>query len=120
MAAGLTGAQGDLALTLTAAAAGTVKSGPVGGSGSTAYVFVGVYTTAITGTTPTLDVSLEESANGESGWTAVPNSGTAQITAAGNAVAFACPSKAYVRVSATVGGTGPAVTARVAVLAFAE
>jgi hypothetical protein len=120
MPAGLQFAQGDIALTLTAQGAATVKSGGVGASGSAACVLVLVHCTAITGTTPTLDVSLEESTNGETGWTAVAASSTPQVTAAGNFVAFAVPAKNFVRVSATVGGTTPSVTARVAILAFAD
>lgn len=120
MPAGLQLAQGDLALTLTAQGAATVKSGGVAAAGAAACVLVMVHCTAITGTTPTLDVSLEESTNGESAWTAVAASGTPQITAAGNFVAFAVPAKNFVRVSAAVAGTTPAVTARVAILAFAD
>jgi hypothetical protein len=120
MPAGLQLAQGDLALTLTAQAGATVKSGPVGAAGSAAFVLMMVHCTAITGTTPTLDVSLEESTSGETAWTAVAASGTSQITAAGNFVAFAVPTKNFVRVSATVAGTTPSVTAKVAILAFAD
>ena len=120
MPAGLQFAQGDIALTLAAQAAGTVVSGPVGGGGSAAYVLVMVHCTTITGTTPTLTVSLEESSTGAGAWTAVPASAAPQITAAGNAVAFAVPTKNFVRVSAVVGGTTPAVTASIAILAFPE
>lgn len=120
MPAGLTSAQGDIALTLTAQGAATVKSAPFGAAGSAAYVLVMVHCTAITGTTPTLDVSLEESITGETGWTAVAASGTPQITAAGNYLAFAVPARNFVRVSATVAGTTPSVTAKAAVMVFAE
>lgn len=120
MPAGLTAAQGDIALTLTAAGAGTTKSAPVGGAGQAAYVLTMVHTTVIGGTTPTFDVTLEESTNGETGWTLVPASALPQVIAAGNAVGFAVPTKNFVRVSATVAGTTPAVTARVALLVFAE
>lgn len=120
MPAGLQFAQGDIALTLTAAGAGTTKSGGVGASGTAACVLVLVHCTALTGTTPTLDVSLEESTTGESAWTAVASSSTPQITAAGNFMAFAVPAKNFVRVSATVAGTTPSATAKVAILAFAD
>lgn len=120
MPAGMQFARGDVVLALAAAAAGTVTSGPVSTAGDAAAVLVMVHCTAIAGTTPTLNVSLEESDNGSSGWTAVTGSGTPQVTAAGNAVAFAAPAKNFVRVTATVGGTTPAVTAKVAVLAFAD
>jgi hypothetical protein len=120
MPAGLDNALGDLALSLTAAGAGTTNSGSIAPGGRSGAVFVGVHCTAITGTTPTLDVSLEESTTGESAWTAVAGSAVTQVTAAGHRVAFAVPTKNFVRVVATVGGTTPAVTARVAVLVFAD
>jgi hypothetical protein len=116
----MTAAQGDIALTLAGQGAATVKSSPFGASGAAAYVLVMVHCTAITGTTPTLDVSVEESSTGESAWTAVASSGTPQITAAGNYLAFSVPAKNFVRVSAAVAGTTPSVTAKVAVMVFAE
>jgi hypothetical protein len=119
MAFGFQEAQGDVALVLTAAAA-TVNSGPIGGAGSTAYALCMVHVTAITGTTPTLVVSLEESADGSSSWTAVTGATTASITAAGSAVFFGKVVKNYVRALATIGGTTPAVTGTVAVITFAE
>jgi hypothetical protein len=120
MASGLTAVFGDNAMTLSAAGAGTVTSGPVSAAGQAAYVIVMVHCTAATGTGPTLDVSLEESANGSSGWTAVTASAITQLTGTGNRVACAVVTKNFVRVSATVGGTGPAVTASIAVAVFAE
>jgi hypothetical protein len=61
-------------------------------------------------------VSLEESADGSSSWTAVTGSSTAQLTGAGNALAFAAAGKAFVRVTATVAGTTPSFTFKAAVL----
>jgi hypothetical protein len=116
---GFQNAQGDVALTLTAQAAGTVQSGAVSASGQAAYVLLCVHVSAISGT-PTLNTSLEESDTGTGSWTAVAGSSTAQLSAAGNAVAFAKPTKSYVRVTATVAGTTPSVTATAAVLVFAE
>lgn len=113
-------ALGDQALVLTAAAAGTYTSGPVANSGAASDVIVMVHVTAATGTGPTLVCSLEESATGEGGWTAVPGSATASLGAAGNAMSNARATKSYVRVTATVGGTGPAVTGRVSALVFPE
>lgn len=120
MPAGLTMAQGDNALTLTAAAAGAVSSGPLGGAGQAAYVLVMAHTTAAAGTGPTLTVAIEESDTGSGGWTAVPGGSTAAIAGVGNGVACAAPSKSHVRVTATVAGTTPAVTAKVAAIVFAE
>ncbi len=116
---GLENARGDLALTLTAQGAGTVTSGPVAASGEAGFVMVGVHVSA-TGGTPTLNGGLEESDNGSSGWTAVAGGAFAQQTAAGNTVAFARPTKNYVRVTTTVAGTTPSVTAAIAVLVFRD
>ncbi len=116
---GLQNARGDLALTLTAQGAGTVTSGPVAAAGEAAFVMVGVNVSATSGT-PTLNGALEESDNGTSGWTTVPGSAFAQLAAAGNTVAFARPSKNYVRVTTTVAGTTPSVTASVGVVVFAD
>ncbi len=117
---GMDAAQGDLALTLTAQGAGTVTSGPITSAGKAGHVLLMVHVSAITGTTPTLNVSLEQSADGASGWTALAGSAAAQLTAVGNAVAYAYPTANYVRVTATVGGTTPAVTARIAALVFGD
>lgn len=85
-------------------------SGPVANAGVAQAVVLGVHCSVITGTTPTLDVSLEESNDGAS-WTAITGSAITQLTAAGNRVAYAKVSKQYVRATATVGGTaGPAAT----------
>ncbi len=117
---GMDAAQGDLALTLTAQAAGTVTSGPVTSAGKAGHVLVMAHVSAITGTTPTLAVSLEQSADGSSGWTALAGSAVATLTAVGNGVAYAYPTANFVRVTATVGGTTPAVTAKVAVVVFGD
>lgn len=118
MPSGLASAQGDSVLTLTAQGAGTLTSGPIAASGAAAYVLVMVHVSATSGT-PTLNVSLEQ-ADDAATWTALTGSSTAQLTAAGNAVAAAVPTKSYVRVTATVAGGTPSVTAKIAVLVFAE
>jgi len=115
---GLRNVMGDLALVGTAAAAGA-SSGPVANAGLAADVVLLVHCTAATGTTPTLNVSLEESSDG-SAWTAVPGSATPQLTAAGNAMSNARLTKSFVRVTSTIGGTTPAVTYRAAVLVVPE
>jgi hypothetical protein len=120
MPAGLSTVFGDSALTLTAQAGGTVTGGTVAGSGAAGFVVLLVHCTAATGTGPTLDVSLEESADGSTGWTAVTASAITQLAGAGNRVAFAVPTKSFVRPTATVAGTTPAVTARVALLVFSD
>jgi hypothetical protein len=116
---GLRAVQGDVALPLEARGAGTHVSGPVANAGAAADVAVLVHCTAATGTSPTLNVSLEESADGTT-WTAVAGSGTAQLIAAGSAQSNARVSASFIRVTSTVGGTTPSVTYRVAILAIAE
>src|SRR5690349_18131246 len=120
MPAGLDMARGDLALTLSAQGTGTVTSGTLAGGGQAAYVLVMVHTTAATGTGPTLTVSLEESDTGAGSWTAVTGGAGTALAGVGNQVFAAAPTKSFVRVSAAVAGTTPAVTAKVAVVVFAD
>ncbi|WP_327679491.1 hypothetical protein [Kitasatospora sp. NBC_00458] len=103
----------DLALA-PAARTASVTSGPVAAAGQATTVLLGVHCTTATGTTPTLDVALEESADGSS-WTAVTGSGAAQLTAAGTRTAFATVTKNYVRVAAVIAGTTPSFTFSAAV-----
>lgn len=114
---GLRPVMGDTALPLAARAGGTFTSGTVAPSGAAGDVVLLVHCTAATGTTPTLDVSLEESSDGTT-WTAITGSGVTQLTAAGNRIANATPSKTFVRVTSTVAGTTPSVTFRAALLIF--
>lgn len=116
---GLREVMGDVAVTQTAAAAGTYTSGPVANSGTAADVVLMVHCTAITGTSPTLNASLEGSSDGSS-WSAITGSSITQITAAGSQMANARISTPFVRVTSTVGGTSPSVTYRAAVLVIPE
>lgn len=118
MAFGMQEAQGDVVLNLVAAAA-TANSGAIAAQGAAAYVFVGVQVSAITGTSPTLVVKLQEASDNAT-WSDIVGATTASITAAGSAVIFGAPAKGYVRAVATIGGTTPAVTAIVAALVFSE
>ncbi|KOG73548.1 hypothetical protein ADK77_08450 [Streptomyces antibioticus] len=111
---GLRNVQADVALPSAARGAGTFVSGPVTAAGGAADVLLSVHCTAAAGTTPTLDASLEESADGNS-WTAIPGSAIGQLTTVGNRVAYAAVTKNYVRVTSTVAGTTPSVTYRAAV-----
>jgi hypothetical protein len=112
-------AEGDLALTLTAAAA-TVSSGPVAAAGQAAYVLGMAQVTAITGTSPTAVFSFDESNDGSTSWTAMAGATTVALTAAGSAVFCGKATKNFVRVTVTIGGTTPAVTGMAAVIAFPE
>jgi hypothetical protein len=116
---GMSTASGDTALSLAAQAA-TVSSGSIAAAGGAGYVLGMAQVKTITGTTPTVVFSLDESDNGSTGWTAMLGATTASITAAGSAVFFGRPAKQYVRVTATIGGTTPAITGEVAVIAFAD
>jgi hypothetical protein len=78
-----------------------------------------VHVTALSGTTPALSVSLEQSPDGAS-WSAVGGSATASLTAIGNATTNGQITQSYARVTATVTGTTPSITFRVAALVFAE
>jgi hypothetical protein len=111
-------AEGDVALTLSAAAA-TVSSGPVAAAGQAAYVLGLAQVTAITGTSPTVTFSFDESTDAST-WTAMTGATTGALSATGSAVWFGKATKNYVRVTATIGGTGPAVTGTAAVIAFPE
>lgn len=101
----------DVALPSAARGAGTYTSGPVANAGMASDVLMAVHCSATSGS-PTLNCSLEESADGTS-WTAVPGSSTAQLTAAGNATANAAVTKNYVRATSAVAGTTPSVTYRI-------
>ncbi|MBL7494467.1 hypothetical protein I6A60_01900 [Frankia sp. AgB1.9] len=98
----------DVALPSAARTTGTFTSGPVAPAGAANEVLMTVHATAVSGT-PTLDVSLEQSADGSS-WSAIPGSSAAQLTAAGNRVVAAAVTANYVRVTSAVGGTTPSVT----------
>ena len=117
---GLRNTMGDVALPSVAARpAATYVSGPIANPGVASDVVLLVHATAVGGS-PTLNCSIEES-DDNSTYTAVTGSATAQLTAAGNAVANCRVSKSYVRVTATVAGTAtPTVTFRAAVLVIPE
>lgn len=115
---GLRPVSGDVVLPSAARAAGTYTSGPAANAGVAADVILMVHVSAVSGT-PTLNCSLEQSADGET-WAAVTGSATAQLTAAGNAMANCRVTKNFVRVTSTVAGTTPSVTYRAAVLVVPE
>src|SRR5438309_5351391 len=102
--------EGDVALPSAARGSGTVTSGPIAGSGFAGDVLLAVHCTAASGTSPTLNASLEESADGVGSWTAIAGSSVTQLVAAGNAMAFAAASKPFVRVTSAVAGTTPSFT----------
>jgi hypothetical protein len=100
---------GDVALVSAARGAGTYASGPIAPADQAGWVTMSVHASASSGT-PTLDASLEQSADGSSSWTAITGSSITQLTAAGNRVAVAKVTSNYVRATSTVAGTSPNVT----------
>jgi hypothetical protein len=108
---------GDVALSGTLTA--TTSSAAIAAPGGAADVLVMVHVTAVAGTGPTMTVTVEQSADGVTGWAAVAGGGTAALSAAGNAVANAAVTQQFIRVVATIGGTTPSFTGRVAVVVFA-
>lgn len=105
---------GDIALA-SAARTASANSGPVAAAGQATVALLSVHCSAASGTTPTLDVSLEGSANGTD-WAAITGSAATQLTAAGNRVATALVATNYVRVAAVIGGTTPSFTFSASVL----
>jgi hypothetical protein len=76
---------------------------------------------AVSGTSPTLDVKVQESADGSTGWTDVPDAVFTQVTAANNSQilrveGLGTSRKRYLRAVATVGGTSPSFNLAVVVL----
>lgn len=64
---------------------------------------------AASGTTPTLDVSIETSADGSTGWTAIASFAQQTTTTAGVHKVFSGVDR-FVRAVATIGGTTPSFT----------
>lgn len=72
-----------------------------------------------TGTTPTMDVKIQDSADGATGWADVPGATFAQVTATASQQKIgldldAC--RGYIRAVATIGGTTPSFTFSVTAL----
>jgi len=75
---------------------------------------------AVSGTSPTLDVKIQESADAST-WTDVSGATFTQVTAANNSQimrieGLGTSRKRYIRAVATVGGTSPSFTSAVEVL----
>jgi hypothetical protein len=101
--------------------AGANNSSAISFGPGVADVLALVHVTAVSGTTPSMIVTLQQSADGATGWATVVGSDSPAFTAAGNGVINARLTQPYARVVATVGGTAtPTVTGRVAVMVFGE
>jgi hypothetical protein len=109
-------------LTLETRGLGTYTSellyDPTGSFSAVTAVELLVYVNGVSGSSPTLDCSLESSSDDGSTWTAIPGSSITQLSAAGSAVANAnVSSGASIRATSTVGGSStPTVTYRVTAL----
>jgi hypothetical protein len=105
-----------MALILVPPAAGAQAATFTGGSHNTRnkeYVGMFVTISAITGTSPTLVVKLQESAEGTN-WVDIPSFATSALAATGT-VRLPAPATAqkcadFVRAICTIGGTTPSVT----------
>lgn len=114
---GLRNVLGDTVLTGSSASAGA-SSGPIANPGFISDIVVITHVTAITGTSPTLSLAIEQS-DDNSTYTAVTGGASpSNITAAGSQVINARVTKPYVRVTSTIGGTTPSVSYRVSALVF--
>lgn len=100
-------------LLASAARTATGQSSSYGTSGRVVAMVVQVNVTAVSGTTPTLDVDLEDSFDGVI-WNKVSDINASNITATGTTVArlnlTATPATRLLRVKYTIGGTTPSFT----------
>jgi hypothetical protein len=111
--------QANSAVALSGAlASGANKSAALRSPSNTGgVVLVAAHVSAVSGTSPTLDVKVQQSDTTVDGdFADVTGGALAQFTAAGNKVGFAKVTKAFYRVVGTVGGTAtPTATSTVSV-----
>lgn len=107
----------DLVLPSAVRGAGTYASGPVSNPGQANIVEFFIVVTAVGGTTQAIDAVIQTSPDGTT-WTSVTASAITQMTAIGEAHAFAFVANSlYAQVLVTVAGTGtPTATCAVGVL----
>lgn len=94
----------------------TTGSNLDGGASSSNGGVAHLHVTAISGSTPTLDVVIEHSANGSSGWTTIATftQVTTSVAAQRVVVAPGTTVNRYLRAKATIAGTNPSYTISVA------
>lgn len=81
------------------------------------WITVGARVTAVSGTTPTLDLSVEWSADGGTTWfTSQPADTFTQLTAAANVAKSFQVKARHLRIRWTIGGTTPSFTIAVDVV----
>jgi hypothetical protein len=117
---GLRNVIGDVGLSAANAGAGTLNGGAVANAGVASDVICAVHVSAVGAGAPTLAVSLQESNDGVAGWTAVPGSAVATLTAVGGGMSNARITRNFVRAVATIAGTTPDVTFRVLLLVIPD
>lgn len=96
------------------AAIATANGGNVDTFGFNSAAFI-LEVGAVTGTSPTLDVKIQESADGSTGWADVSGATLTQVTASNNSQILRVEGlgtnrKRYLRGVATIGGTTPSFT----------
>lgn len=97
----------------------TTQSSAIAAPGAAIHVVGYFHATAVTGTSPTLVVSFEQS-NDQSTWTAITGSSSATLTAAGNVTCNCIATDDFVRMVLTLGGTSPSFTGTGSVLVASE
>ncbi len=103
----------------TQAFTATTQSSSFAAPGAAIHVVGYFHATAVTGTTPTLVVSFEQSPD-QTTWTAIAGSSSATLTAAGNVTCNCIATDDYVRMVLTLGGTSPSFTGTASVLIASE
>lgn len=119
MPAGLNYVRADVTQTLTAQGTGTVTGSISAQPNEASFVRATLVVSAVTGT-PSAALTIEQSANGTSGWATIPGGTTTAVTAAGSAIAAAIPTQPYIRTSVAVSGTTPSVTGVVVAEVFTD
>ena len=108
------------ALTMTEVLAPLARTATANGSAIDTHDYTNMYgfmltTTAGTGTTPTLDMTIEDSADGSTGWATVGTFTQVTDAADSSEIIFIDIDsvKKYIRATATIGGTTPSFTCAV-------
>lgn len=93
----------------SAARTASGDSGPLNGYGIASTVRAQLNVTAITGTSPTLDVVIEDSVDGGTNWNAI-GTFTQKTAVIRDVINITTPFGSALRVRWTIGGTTPSVT----------
>lgn len=112
------GAEGAFDTPIASAARTTTGNGPGFSTyGPITGMVVVITVSAASGTTPTLDIDLEDSVDGGSTWNKVADTNASNITTTGTTVArinlVATPCTELLRFKWTIGGTTPSFTFKI-------